>query len=146
MISYNDYLKAILSHANAYTKEDFEKLVIPLFPALNDEDIDWYDFSYIDEDTISYIIDYGVFKDIDSIHVEYYDCDTKTVELDLFSVESLEDLEKAKKALAENGWTISNMGEVQDILLPQLKDNILDKIKDVATLEQLENFYKSLEQ
>lgn len=146
MISYNDYLNAILSHAEAYTKEDFEKLVIPLFPALNDKDIDWYDFSYMDADTISYIIDYGVFRNIDNIHVDYYDCDARTVDLDLYSVESLEDLEKAKEALAENGWTISNMDDIQDVLLPQLKDNILDKIRDIATLEQLENFYKSLEQ
>lgn len=146
MISYNDYLNAILNHLDAYTKEDFEKLVIPLFPALDDKDLDWYDFSYIDEDTISYIIDYGVFRDIDNIHVEDYDCDAKTVDLDLFSVESLEALEKAKAALAENGWSIANIGDVEETLRPQLVDNILDKLKEVATLEQLRNFYESLEQ
>lgn len=145
MMDYKSYLERILETSEAYTEEQFNAELTSLFPKV--DFIDWKDYWPNDEDVIIYIFHYGVFEGMNSVTVTDYSIDKREVWLDDYGFESFEDLNKAIKRLSENGWKLNeeNLNEIKEGLIPAAKDNILSRIKEIATLDQLESFYKSLE-
>lgn len=142
MINYKDYLDTILSKYDIPSEEDFKE-IISLFPKV--EEIDWSEY-LTDEDIYIYIFHYGVFPDLQSISIDNYSIKTREVWLDL-SLETVEDLNEAVSRLRDNGWTINeaNYQSLRDELLPEIKQRMLDRIGELASVEQIENFVKSLE-
>lgn len=143
MINYKDYLDTILSKYDIPSEEDFKEIT-SLFPKV--EEIDWSEYLN-DEDIYIYIFHYGVFPDLQSISIDDYSIKTREVWLDLYSLETVEDLNEAVSRLRDNGWTIneSNYQSLRDELLPEIKQRMLDRIGELASVEQIENFVKSLE-
>ena len=142
-MNYKDYLDTILSKYDIPSEEDFKEIT-SLFPKV--EKIDWSDY-LTDEDIYIYIFHYGVFPDLQSISIDEYSIKTREVWLDLYSLETVEDLNEAVSRLRDNGWTINeaNYQSLRDELLPEIKQRMLDKIGELASVEQIENFVKSLE-
>lgn len=145
MISYKDYLNRILEACGALSEEEFEKEILPLFPAV--KEIDWSEYYADDTDVIRYIFHYGVFPDLQSITIDDYSTKTREVWLDSYPLETIEDLDEAVSRLKDNGWTINeaNYQSLKEELLPEIKQRMLDRIEELASIDQLESFIKSLE-
>ena len=142
-MNYKDYLDTILSKYDIPSEEDFKEIT-SLFPKV--EEIDWSEY-LTDEDIYIYIFHYGVFPDLQSISIDEYSIKTREVWLDSYSLETVEDLNEAVSRLRDNGWTINeaNYQSLRDELLPEIKQRMLDRIGELASVEQIENFVKSLE-
>lgn len=142
-MNYKDYLDTILSKYDIPSEEDFKEIT-SLFPKV--EEVDWSEY-LTDEDIYIYIFHYGVFPDLQSISIDEYSIKTREVWLDPYPLETIEDLDEAVSRLRDNGWTINeaNYQSLRDELLPEIKQRMLDKIGELASVEQIENFVKSLE-
>lgn len=143
MINYKDYLDTILSKYDIPSEEDFKEIT-SLFPKV--EEVDWSEY-LTDEDIYIYIFHYGVFPDLQSISIDDYSTKTREVWLDQYPLETIEDLDEAVSRLKDNGWTINeaNYQSLKEKLLPEIKQRMLDRIEELASIEQLKNFVKSLE-
>lgn len=144
-MDYKSYLDRVLETFEAYNEEQFNAELLPLFPKV--QSIDWSDYWSNDENVITYIFHYGIFRDMDSVTVTDFNTDDKEVWIDGYGIETFEDLDEIIKRLNDNGWKLNedNLNEVREDLIPEAKETILNKIKEIATLDQLESFYKSLE-
>ena len=150
MIQYKNYLDRLIAYCEGLSEEQFNK-VAELFPNL--DEVNWDDYCTFDDDIIIYILTQLV-KNI-NYDVEVYDYFEDEKRVTIHSLYSLEELEDVKKYLNKQGWSIHNLEELEEEIEDYqeslkiedyygLRMDLLQKIKDLATTEQLQKFAEEL--
>lgn len=145
MSKYSDFLKKL----KLPSEEEFNKLIeqLPPYEELSEDfefDPDWDDLN-------QKLFDWGVLGD------KYRGCWTDEVNLEekkvvISDIDSFEDLNEINDMLKSAGWTLENYDEDLEYWNEQAtqekldaeKQQLLDKLRDFATLDQLKEFVKNV--
>lgn len=147
MIQYKDYLKGFMQYYDGLSEEKFIEIA-KLFPNL--EVIDWDEYYFNNEDLVEYILRQLLYNSVDSYEnadlVDYSKFDRSIY---LSYAESLQELEKIRECLDKNGWIIENLEDLKIEIEERekernTKENLIQKLKDKASIEQLQKFIKEL--
>lgn len=147
MLQYKDYLNRVIEYYSEESEDSFNEIT-KLFPKVYE--IDWNNYYPDGDDLINYILEFLIGSVDSPAYVEESDEYHKSVILSY--VCSLEELEDLKNVFESNGWTIDNYEDIKEEIeeeekenkVLEARENLIQKIKDTATLDQLQKFANEL--
>lgn len=146
MITYEYFLNKL----NLPTMEEFDEIInnIPSFDELNDSFE--YDPEY--DNLPEQLINYGVLNDFNYTYVE--DCDYDNKKIEIGDIANLAELNEINDLFKSYGWTMINYDNDLEYFLKQESEKnseyekqiLLNKLDEIATIEQLKMFLENVKQ
>lgn len=147
MLQYKDYFNKVIEYYNAETEDSFNE-IIKSFPKVYE--MNWDDYYPDSDDPIKYILEFLINSVDSGAYVDDYSEYNKSVTLNC--VDSSKELEDLEEVFNDNGWIIDNYETLKEDIeeeekqqeLEKTKNNLIQEIRNKATLDQLKEFCDSL--